>query len=58
MFVAEIYARHVVFLIDPTSQDLFEEGVKFASEVDFTRSRARNAKIRFGSLGLLCHVEQ
>ena len=51
MLVADIYARHAVFWIDSTSQDLFEEGVKFASEVDFTKSHARNTTIRFGLLG-------
>jgi hypothetical protein len=54
MFVAEIYARYVVLWIDSTSQDLFEEGVKFASTVDFTKSRIRtnDTTVRFEPLGL------
>ena len=49
MFVADIYARHMVVRIDSTPQDLFEEGVKFASEVDFTRSHT-NDTVRFETL--------
>jgi hypothetical protein len=31
--------EYMVLSIDPESQDLFQDGVKFVSNVDFTRSR-------------------
>lgn len=46
MFVADIYARRMALRINSTPQDLFEEGVEFASGVDFTRSRT-NSTVRF-----------
>jgi hypothetical protein len=54
MFVAKTCARHVVLWIDSTPQDLFKEGVEFASTVDFTKSRTRTdgTTIRFEPLGL------
>lgn len=48
MFVVEKYAQYTVS-INPMSQDLFKDGVKFASNVDFTKSRT-NDTVRFERL--------
>jgi len=54
MFVAKINVCHVMLWIDSTPQDLFKEGVNFASTVDFTKSRTRtsDATVRFEPFGL------
>lgn len=52
-----IYKQYAVSPVDSISQDLFKDGVEFATNVSFTKSRT-NDTVRFVLLGLRFHSQR
>ena len=57
MFVTELDKRYAVSPVDFLSQDLFKEGVEFASNVSFAKSRT-NDTVRCVLLGPRSHSQR